>query len=157
MPARLRQLRSRYGQRTMILSLWRPRVPSYDHSGFPLTSTETTTQAPRKVFRWLEQVDGVDLALRLTLLTLLLRQIGTGMLRPLILGLAVLGLLLPNWLRPPELWGALTILTGLRVVFDWSLADWMSASPLYSVVKVTSRARLGAPLQTPSVVDGNAL
>src|SRR5262245_7428957 len=44
-----------------------------------------------------------------------------------------------------------------RLLFDWSLADWMSASPLYSVAKVTSRARLGAPLQAPSVVDGNAL
>ena len=89
-----------------------------------MTSPETLTQAPRRAFRWSEEkVDGVDLALRLTLLTLLLRHIGTGVVRPLILGLAVLGLLLPSWLRRPELWIALTVLTGLRVVLDWSLAD----------------------------------
>jgi hypothetical protein len=88
-----------------------------------LTSTETTTWSLHRVFRWAEGVDEVDLALRLTLLTLLLRQIGTSWVRPLILGLAVLGLLLPNWLRWPGLWIALTFLSGLRVVLDWSLAD----------------------------------
>jgi len=86
-------------------------------------SSETATWSPRGVFHWAEGVDGVDLALRLTLLTLLLRQIGTGVVRPLILGLTVLGLLLPNLLRRPSLWIALTLLTGLRVVLDWSLAD----------------------------------
>jgi hypothetical protein len=65
----------------------------------------------------------VDLALRLTLLTVLLRPIGTGLVRPCILGLAAAGLLLPGLLRHPGLWMALTILTGLRVVLDWSLAD----------------------------------
>jgi hypothetical protein len=75
------------------------------------------------MLRWTEEVGAVDLALRLTLLMLLLRQIGTGVVRPLILGLAVLGLLLPNLLRQPGLWIALTLLTGLRVVLDWSLAD----------------------------------
>jgi hypothetical protein len=88
-----------------------------------LTSTEATTWSPRGVIRWTEGVDSVDLALRLTLLTLLLRHIGTGVLRPLILGLAVLGLLLPNLLRRPGLWVVLTFLTGLRVALDWSLAD----------------------------------
>jgi hypothetical protein len=88
-----------------------------------LTNTEAPTGAPRGVSRWTVGVDSVDLALRLTLLTLLLRHIGTGVLRPLILGLAALGLLLPNLLRRPGLWGVLTCLTGLRVVLDWSLAD----------------------------------
>jgi hypothetical protein len=88
-----------------------------------LAKTDAVTWSPRRMLRWVEGVDGVDLALRLTLLTLLLRQIGTGVVRPLILGLAVLGLLLPNLLRQPSLWIALTVLTGLRVVFDWSVAD----------------------------------
>lgn len=68
-------------------------------------------------------MEGVDLALRLTLLTLVLRPVGTPVIRSLILGLAAFGLLLPGWLRRPELWIALTLLTGLRVVLDWSLAD----------------------------------
>jgi len=68
-------------------------------------------------------MDGVDLALRLILLTLLLRQIGTGIVQPLILGLAVLGSLLPGLSRRPGLWIALTVLTGVRLAVDWSLAD----------------------------------
>src|SRR5262245_42007913 len=107
----------------MILSLWRPAVPSCDHLGSPSTSAETTTWSLHGAFLWVEEVDGVDLTLRLTLVTLLLRPVGSGIVRPLTLGLAVLGLLLPNRLRWPGLWIALTILTGLRVMLDWSLAD----------------------------------
>jgi hypothetical protein len=68
-------------------------------------------------------LEPVELALRLTLLSMLLRPIGAGLVRPCILGLAVAGLLLPGLLRQPGLWIALTVLTGLRVVLDWSLAD----------------------------------
>ena len=68
-------------------------------------------------------LEPVDLALRLTLLSMLLRPIGAGVVRPCILGLAAAGLLLPGLLRHPGLWMALTILTGVRVVLDWSLAD----------------------------------
>jgi hypothetical protein len=68
-------------------------------------------------------LEPVDLALRLTLLSVLLRPIGAGLVRPCILGLAAAGLLLPGLLRRPGLWMALTILTGLRIVLDWSLAD----------------------------------
>jgi hypothetical protein len=68
-------------------------------------------------------LEPVALALRFTLLSVLLRPIGAGVVRPCILGLAAAGLLLPGFLRHPGLWVALTILTGLRVVFDWSLAD----------------------------------
>src|SRR5262245_12670495 len=106
----------------MILSLWRLRVPSCDLSALPLTRLETHARSLRGIVRQLEESDGVGLALRLTLLTLLLRHIGTGVVRPLILGLAVLGLLLPGCLRRPGLWVALTLLTGLRVALDWSLA-----------------------------------
>jgi len=69
------------------------------------------------------EADGVNLALRLTLLTLLLRPVGTGFVRLLSLGLAGGGLLLPSQLRRPGLWTALTVVTGLRVALDWSLAD----------------------------------
>ena len=68
-------------------------------------------------------MEPVDLALRLTLLTVLLRPIGTGLVRPCILSLAAAGLVLPGLLRRPGLWITLTFFTGLRVVFDWSLAD----------------------------------
>jgi hypothetical protein len=65
----------------------------------------------------------IDLALRLTLLDLLLRPVGSWVLRPFILGLAVVGLLRSGWLRHPSFWLALAALTGLRVVLDWPLAD----------------------------------
>jgi len=63
------------------------------------------------------------LALRLTLLTLLLRPIGDRLFQPFILGLAALGLLLPDRLRWPPLWIALFLLTALRVLFGWPMAD----------------------------------
>ncbi len=77
----------------------------------------------RGVCRQVLEMDPVDLALRLTLLDLLLRPIGDWTLRPFILSLASLGLLLPHQQRRLGLWLALTFLTGLRVVLDWPLAD----------------------------------
>jgi hypothetical protein len=68
-------------------------------------------------------IGAIDLALRLTLLDLLLRPVGSWVLRPFILGLAVVGLLRTGWLRHPVFWLALAALTGLRVVLDWPLAD----------------------------------
>jgi hypothetical protein len=68
-------------------------------------------------------LEPVALALRFTLLSMLLRPIGPGLVRPCILGLAAAGLLLSGLLRHPGLWIALTFLTGLRVFLDWSLAD----------------------------------
>jgi hypothetical protein len=64
-----------------------------------------------------------DLALRLTLLDLLLRPIGAWALRPFILALAVIALLRTNWLRHPMLWMSLAALTAVRVIIDWPLAD----------------------------------
>ena len=66
---------------------------------------------------------GIDLALRLTLLDLLLRPVGDSTLRPVILALAGAGLLLPGVLRRPGLWWLLSLCTGLRVVLDYPLAD----------------------------------
>jgi hypothetical protein len=71
----------------------------------------------------LRRPERLDLALRLTLLGLLLRPIGDRPLRPPILLLGAAGLLLPPLLRRPGLWFALALLTGLRVALDWPLAD----------------------------------
>lgn len=65
----------------------------------------------------------LDLALRLTLLDLLLQPVGGPTLRAPILALAGLGLLLPGVHRQPALWLALAGLTGLRVALAWPLAD----------------------------------
>jgi hypothetical protein len=75
------------------------------------------------LWRRFADVDSSTLALRLTLLALLLHPIGGESLRPPILVLAGAGLLFPACLRQLSLWGALAFLTGIRVVLDWPLAD----------------------------------
>lgn len=65
----------------------------------------------------------IDLALRLTLLDLLLRPIGNWALRPVFLGIAVIAMIRPGWLRHPLPWLALALLAGARVLLDWPLAD----------------------------------
>lgn len=65
----------------------------------------------------------VHLALRLTLLDLLLRPIGDWFFRPLLLVLATLGVVLPGQLRRPLLWIVLAVLTMLRVILNWPMAD----------------------------------
>jgi hypothetical protein len=62
-------------------------------------------------------------ALRLTLLDLVLRPVGHGSLRPATLALAALGLLWPRALRHPALWLALAVLLGLRILYGWPLGD----------------------------------
>jgi hypothetical protein len=92
------------------------------------------------------EMNAVDLALRLTLLDLLLHPIGAWTLRPLILASAAAGLLLPGVLRTPGLWWLLTLLTGLRAVLDWPLADnhayllcyWCLAISLSLIVEDTA-------------------
>lgn len=88
-----------------------------------------------------------DLALRLTLLDLLLRPIGSWALRPFILTLAVIALVRTNWLRHPLLWLALAALTAARVIVDWPLADnhayllsyWCLAAALALLSRDTAR------------------
>ncbi len=75
------------------------------------------------IWRALAKMDGVDLALRLTLLDLVLRPIGNGWLRVAAVGPAAVGLLLPGALRRIELWMLLTAATSARVVLDWPLPD----------------------------------
>jgi hypothetical protein len=65
----------------------------------------------------------VNLALRLTLLLLLLRPLGSGWLRVSFLVLAVLGLAVPRLLHQPALWLALAALAAWRVIEGWPLAD----------------------------------
>jgi hypothetical protein len=65
----------------------------------------------------------LDLALRLTLLDVLLRPVGNFYIRPLVLSLAVVGLLRSAWLRHPLLWLGLAVLLAARVLLDWPLAD----------------------------------
>ena len=80
----------------------------------------------------------LDLALRLTLLDLLLKPIGAWWLRPLLLGLAAWGLLAPGFCRDQRLWWLLAALAGARVLVDWPLPDnhayllayWPIALPL---------------------------
>jgi hypothetical protein len=65
----------------------------------------------------------VDLALRLTLLDLLLRPVGGWTVRPFTLALAAAGLLVPGLLRSPFIWFSLAYFTGARVLLDWPLPD----------------------------------
>jgi len=90
----------------------------------------------------------MTLALRLTLVALLLHPIGSGMLRPAFLALAVAGLVLPRILHHPALWLALAALAGGRVVAGWPLADnhayllayWALAAGLSLLAPDPSRA-----------------
>lgn len=65
----------------------------------------------------------VDLAARLTLLTVLLSPIGDWFVHPAIVMLAGFGLVAPGAHRSPWLWLAMTLLSAWRVVGDWPLAD----------------------------------
>ena len=65
----------------------------------------------------------VHLALRLTLLAILLRPIGNWFLQPALLGVAAIGVALPGQLRRLPLWIALSALTALRVILNWPMAD----------------------------------
>lgn len=72
---------------------------------------------------WLTGLAPLDLALRLSLLGLLLRPVGDPWLRAPLLLLALAGLAVPDLLRERRLWLALTVLTSARVLLDWQLAD----------------------------------
>ncbi|MCL4244209.1 MAG: hypothetical protein KJ002_03625, partial [Candidatus Dadabacteria bacterium] len=84
-----------------------------------------------------------DLALRLTLVDLLLRPVGGWTLRPFTLALAALGLIAPGFLRAPVLWLGLTFLTGMRVVLDWPLPDNHAYLLFYWCLAVTISLALG--------------
>jgi hypothetical protein len=65
----------------------------------------------------------IDLALRLTLVELLLRPMGPWFVRAPLLLLSMLGLVSGAWLRAPALWVTLAALVATRVVVEWPLPD----------------------------------
>ena len=64
-----------------------------------------------------------ELAARLTFLTLLFAPIGDWYVTPFVMLLSAAGLLLRDLWRSPWLWTVLAVLTGLRALDDWPLAD----------------------------------
>jgi len=89
-----------------------------------LTATEGNGPGwSRAVFSEIAGMSAFDLALRLTLLDLLLRPVGDPIVRPLTVAFAAYGLLVPGRLRSKFVWMPLAFLTGLRVLLDWPLPD----------------------------------
>ena len=69
------------------------------------------------------QQSSIELSLRLTALTLLMRPMGPWWIRAAILGLATLALVTRHALLSPATWTAIAVLIVCRVVLDWPLAD----------------------------------
>ena len=65
----------------------------------------------------------IHVALRLTLIWLLLRPMGPWYVRAPLLLLAMLGLVSGPWLRAPVVWLALAALVAARIVVEWPLPD----------------------------------
>jgi len=87
----------------------------------------------------------VSLALRLTLIALLLRPVGVGGLRAALLVLAVAGLLLPRARRSPLLWLGLAGLASLRVWRGWPLADNHAYLLVYWCLAIAIALRVSDP------------
>jgi len=68
-------------------------------------------------------IDFYNLALRLTLLDLILRPIGSWEIRVPVLITSILGLVIPSLLKSPAIWFLLTGFTLSRVILDWPLSD----------------------------------
>ena len=104
---------------------WRARL------AWPSTLTEPVTSGAPDVTAGVQEREAgspadnphFDTALRLTAIALLLRPMGPWFVRPVILAAAVLVLIFPKALRQWQVWGALAVLTGIRIVHDWPLAD----------------------------------
>ena len=67
--------------------------------------------------------DPVLLAAQLTCATLLLAPIGSWLVRPFVLALAVAGLVAPGVAASALFWAALAALAALRVALDWPMSD----------------------------------
>ena len=81
------------------------------------------SEALRRLSRRAGALDPMALALRLTLLDLLLRPVGKGLVRPATLLLAGAGLVLPALLGNGVFWLALAVAAAARVVSAWPLGD----------------------------------
>ena len=64
-----------------------------------------------------------SLVLRLTVIILLLRPMGPWWIGPFLLAVAVLALIFPRVLFAPATWFGLAVLTAIRIIEDWPLAD----------------------------------
>ena len=71
----------------------------------------------------LSSAGSAELGARLTCLTLLLSPIGDWYIRPIVLCLSAAGLLFRSLWRSRWLWLGLAVLTNLRALLDWPLAD----------------------------------
>jgi hypothetical protein len=98
----------------------------------------------------------MSLALRLTLLLLLLHPVGAGWLRASILALAAAGLVLPGAHRRPALWLALALLGAWRVGAGWPLADNHAYLLVYWCLAI-GLALLGPEPQRALAWNGRAL
>jgi hypothetical protein len=97
----------------------------------------------------LRDLDAGELARKLTLADLALQPIGAGWLRPGLLGLALLGLVLPSVSRRPWFWLLLATLAGIRVISTWPLADNHAYLLVYWFLAVAIAAR--EPDPSPSL------
>jgi hypothetical protein len=88
----------------------------------PRVLSRTASELRERTAR-LGQLEAHALAARLTLACLLLAPIGILDIRALVLVLAVAGLLAPPLSEWAPFWLGLSVLAGLRVVYDWPLSD----------------------------------
>jgi hypothetical protein len=93
-----------------------------------------------------------DTALRLTAIALLLRPMGPWFVRPVILAAAVLVLIFPRALRQWQVWGALAVLTAIRIANDWPLADNHIYLLGYWLLAVSLALRSGDVVSTASTL-----
>ena len=91
---------------------------------------------------------GIALPLRLSLLGILLAPIGDWIVRPMILLVAVAGLLSERVLRSRGTWWLLVALTSWRVIADWPLADNHSYLWIYWCLAIALALQTRAPAQT---------
>jgi hypothetical protein len=79
-----------------------------------------------RLCRFLDAADWpahLELSLRLTAITLLLRPMGPWSVKPVILAAAALVLLSPRALRTPAMWAVIATFVAVRIADDWPLAD----------------------------------
>jgi hypothetical protein len=108
---------------------------------------ERVEKARSRLRGWLD-AQGFELALRLSLLDLLLGPVGDWTIRPAVLILAAIGLLSGDALRSPLLWWLLTVLTGWRVISDWPMSDNHAYLLCYWCLAVAIALRNRAPERT---------
>ena len=145
----------------------------------PVASVSPSVEADdRPIQAPTSQAAYFDAALRLSAIALLLRPMGSWLVRPAILSVAVLVLVFPRLPRSSFMWGALSGFTAIRIAEDWPLADnhiyllgyWLLAialslrtSDALATLAVTSRWLVGLAFSfavlwkavlSPDFVDG---